>query len=66
MKTAITSHRPLLTIIRSRLSFIPVAIALACFWVAPIAQAVVPAPDGGYPGGNTAEGQAALSQLQHG
>jgi hypothetical protein len=29
----------------------------------PKAQAVSPAPDGGYPGGNTAEGQAALLSL---
>jgi hypothetical protein len=29
-------------------------------------QAVVPAPDGGYPGGNTAEGQAALLSLTSG
>ena len=31
--------------------------------ILPMAQAVVPAPDGGYPGGNTAEGQAALFSL---
>src|ERR1051325_12087637 len=32
-----------------------------CFLTpSPIAQAVSPAPDGGYPGGNTAEGQNAL------
>jgi trimeric autotransporter adhesin len=30
------------------------------------AQAVVPAPDGGYPGGNTAEGQSALFSLTTG
>ena len=29
-------------------------------------QAVVPAPDGGYPGGNTAEGQSALFSLTSG
>ena len=35
--------------------------ALLCLSVAePKAQAVIPAPDGGYPGGNTAEGQNAL------
>src|SRR6266496_2669731 len=33
---------------------------LALCALVPWAQAVVPAPDGGYPGGNTAEGQAAL------
>src|SRR5437762_5042406 len=31
--------------------------------VGPKARAVVPAPDGGYPGGNTAEGQNALLSL---
>ena len=30
------------------------------------AEAVVPAPDGGYPGGNTAEGQKALLSLTSG
>jgi hypothetical protein len=42
---------------------------LSCFAfgaLAPLAQAVVPSPDGGYPGGNTAEGQAALSSLTTG
>jgi len=33
---------------------------------APLAQAVIPPPDGGYPGGNTAEGQAALRSLTTG
>jgi hypothetical protein len=32
----------------------------------PLAQAVVPAPDGGYAGGNTAEGQSALFSLTTG
>ena len=32
----------------------------------PLAHAVVPAPDGGYPGGNTAEGQNALLRLTSG
>jgi hypothetical protein len=39
---------------------------LTCFAVFPTAQAVSPAPDGGYPGGNTAEGQGALSSLTTG
>jgi hypothetical protein len=34
--------------------------------ILPKAQAVSPAPDGGYPGGNTAEGQAALLSLTTG
>jgi len=41
---------------------------LALFGIAfsPKTQAVNPAPDGGYPGGNTAEGQNALSSLTTG
>ena len=42
------------------------AFLLACFGLLPEAQAVVPAPDGGYPGGNTAEGQNALFSLTTG
>ena len=38
-------------------------VALVCFGLLPTTQAVSPAPDGGYPGGNTAEGQAALLSL---
>src|SRR5438094_155624 len=37
--------------------------AFACFVLSPRAQAVVPAPDGGYPNGNTAEGEDALFSL---
>jgi hypothetical protein len=36
---------------------------VSCFAVSPIAQAVVPPPDGGYPGQNTAEGNGALNSL---
>src|SRR5262245_64901589 len=36
------------------------------FLVSPAAQAVNPAPDGGYPGGNTAEGTNALFSLTTG
>jgi trimeric autotransporter adhesin len=39
---------------------------LACFAFFPIAEAVVPPPDGGYPGANTAEGQQALLSLSGG
>ncbi len=42
------------------------AFLLACFALSPRAQAVVPPPDGGYPGGNTAEGQNALMHLTTG
>lgn len=42
-------------------TYVPfVVIVLAFFDFLPAAQAVVPAPDGGYPGGNTAEGQNSL------
>jgi hypothetical protein len=41
-------------------------VTLACFGLSPAAHAVVPAPDGAYPGGNTAEGQAALLSLTTG
>ena len=41
-------------------------LALPSFALSPIAQAVVPAPDGGYPGQNTAEGQTALLHLAGG
>jgi len=41
-------------------------VAMACFALFQTAQAVVPAPDGGYPGGNTAEGDNALFSLTTG
>jgi len=43
-----------------------VVLVLVSFAISPMAQAVVPAPDGGYPGGNTAEGHAALLSLTTG
>jgi Chaperone of endosialidase len=42
------------------------ALALGWFVLSPKAQAVIPAPDGGYPGRNTAEGQDALFSLTTG
>jgi len=39
--------------------------ALGCL-LCPVARAVVPPPDGGYPGGNTAEGNSALLSLTTG
>jgi hypothetical protein len=49
-------------------TILPLFIAgvLACFGLLPKALAVVPAPDGGYPGFNTAEGQNALFRLTTG
>ena len=43
-----------------------VVFALAWFAIAPLVRAVIPAPDGGYPGFNTAEGQNALFNLTTG
>src|SRR5438105_798670 len=43
-----------------------IALVLPCFVLSPKAQAVIPAPDGGYPGANTAEGQNALLSLTTG
>jgi trimeric autotransporter adhesin len=47
----------------ARLLPILLTFALVCFALVQKAQAVVPPPDGGYPGGNTAEGTAALLSL---
>ncbi len=43
-----------------------ITLLFACFALALRAQAVVPPPDGGYPGNNTAEGQDALLSLTTG
>jgi hypothetical protein len=43
-----------------------VALTLTCFVLSPSSRAVSPAPDGGYTGGNTAEGQSALFNLSTG
>jgi hypothetical protein len=46
--------------------FTTILLALACSWLAQTARAVVPAPDGGYAGNNTAEGTSALFSLTTG
>jgi trimeric autotransporter adhesin len=43
-----------------------IPLALGCFALSPAARAVLPAPDGGYPNQNTAEGQNALFSLTTG
>ena len=48
------------TIIKTCVPFIAIGLLLACLELSPEARAVVPPPDGGYPGSNTAEGQNAL------
>ena len=47
-------------------AFLLIPLALVCFALSPAARAVVPAPDGGYPNGNTAEGDNALLSLTTG
>src|SRR5262245_33789197 len=49
-----------------RCVFISVPFLLMCVTFLPGAQAVSPAPDGGYAGGNTAKGQNALLRLTTG
>src|SRR3954468_14953886 len=39
---------------------------IGCFAISPMARAVVPPPDGGYPNNNTAEGDSALFNLTNG
>src|SRR5437773_916610 len=48
------------------ITFTTILVMIACCALSPKVQAVVPTPDGGYPGGNTAEGQAALLSLNTG
>jgi trimeric autotransporter adhesin len=46
--------------------FTTILLVFACFGLLPRLQAVTPPPGGGYAGGNTAEGQNALSRLTTG
>jgi hypothetical protein len=55
------------TVMKTTLPLYVTALVLVCLSAAaPTAPAVSPPPDGGYPGGNTAEGQAALLSLSSG
>jgi hypothetical protein len=49
-----------------QISFTTILLAFCFLGPSPRAQAVTPAPDGGYAGGNTAEGQQALLSLASG
>src|SRR5438874_12771617 len=51
---------------KKRISPVLITFALIYFALVQNMRAVSPAPDGGYPGGNTAEGQAALFSLTTG
>jgi uncharacterized coiled-coil protein SlyX len=66
MKTVITSNSSLMTNLCSRSALIVIALALVAFVLAQKTQALNPPPDGGYPGGNSAEGQSALLNLTSG
>jgi endosialidase-like protein len=66
MKTVIASNSSRLTILRSRSAMILIAFTLVAFVPAQKTQALNPPPDGGYAGGNTAEGQDALLNLTSG
>jgi hypothetical protein len=63
-----TTTFPLKHSIRSSctLASLLIPLALVCFALVPNAKAVVPAPDGGYPNNNTAEGQDALFSVSTG
>jgi hypothetical protein len=56
----LVNHAPL------RRGVLLIALMLASFALSQMARAVTPAPDGGYPGGNTAEGKNALFTLTAG
>ena len=47
-------------------AYLLISFVLACLALSPTARAVTPAPDGGYPGQNTAEGEDALFSLTTG
>jgi hypothetical protein len=54
------------SVMKNRNTIFTVLLALAFLALSPIAQAVSPAPDGGYPNFTTAEGQNALLHLTTG
>jgi hypothetical protein len=66
MKAEIEALRNPARLRSSRHGLFLVPLAFICFGFLPTAQAVSPPPDGGYPGGNTAEGNNALLDLTSG
>jgi hypothetical protein len=62
--SSLTSHDSPFS--RIRQGSVVISFALGCFALLSHLEAVVPPPDGGYPGFNTAEGQNALSSLTTG
>jgi trimeric autotransporter adhesin len=57
---------PKLSFMKIRTQSILILLSVLCFGLLPVAQAVVPPPDGGYPNFTTAEGQKALFSLTTG
>jgi len=51
---------------KTSISSVLITFSLVCFALVQTVRAVSPPPDGGYPGGNTAEGQDALFSLTNG
>jgi Chaperone of endosialidase len=66
MKTTIPLTRDSISRSPLRYGLFLIPLVLAAFALSPTAQAVVPPPDGGYPGQNTAEGMDALFSLTTG
>ena len=66
LKTTILVVRNSISPATAGRGFLLIALALACFALSPTARAVTPAPDGGYPNQNTAEGDNALLNLSTG
>jgi Chaperone of endosialidase len=62
----IPSIRNLFSLSPLRRGFVLIPLALVSFALSPAARAVTPAPDGGYPKNNTAEGDNALLNLTKG
>ena len=66
MKTTTPLARYSISRSRLRYGLFLIPLVLAAFALSPTAQAVLPPPDGGYPGNNTAEGDDALFSLTTG
>jgi Chaperone of endosialidase len=63
MKTEILQLKHLMNCAFCPRALLLIPLALVCFALSPQARAVTPAPDGGYPNQNTAEGDNALLNL---
>src|SRR4029450_5296474 len=66
LKTLVSCGRDPAPSLPFRRGLLLIPLILVCFALSPQTQALVPPPDGGYPGGNTAEGDGALQTLSGG